>query len=47
MPLVVGAITLFVGVGLFSRRLGAGTQLACLAIAIGVALTYFFVDGIF
>jgi hypothetical protein len=46
MPLVAGAIGLFVVAGLFTRRLGAVQQLVCFAIAVGVALTYFFVDGI-
>jgi hypothetical protein len=46
VPLVLGAITLFVATGLFGRRLGALQQVICLGITVGFVLTYLALDGI-
>jgi hypothetical protein len=46
MPLVLGAILLFVAVGLFAHRLGPRQHALCACIAVAVAVTYLLADGI-
>ena len=46
MPLVLGAILLYLAVVLFEPRIGPRQHALCAGIAVAVALTYLLVDGI-